>query len=267
MSRIRLLACYAGLLAGTAAPNFSAAVPIRSAVISPHHGSLDTKQPSFAQDATPPTAKDQTEACLLVLNSLRAKGLNGLLNELTKANEDEVRESLQPAGKSGNKTSVIEIAQELAGTDKSTCDATTANKSPYSGLVITFDHSAEFDCESLINESFTTGLNHLQEQNYDASADTTKLGEAPWDNLAAKNLAAIVSTKAEKVSCAATTDCEAGSNVLFCYFIQPLALDEVQPIKAEVYEALLRRQQGSACIPLPGITAALFTLALAILSQ
>ncbi|CDJ37176.1 SAG family member [Eimeria tenella] len=205
-------------------------------------------------------------SCLLVLHSLRREGLNGLLNELATVSDDEVLKSLQPEARSGDKTSVIEIAQELSGGDKSACDAKAANKSPYSGFVITFDHSTKSDCEALISASFTAGLSHLQQQNYDASADSTKLGEAPWDNLAAKNLAAIVSTKAEKVSCAATAECEAGSNVLFCYFIQPLALEELQPIKAEVYEALLRRQHGSAYIPPPGITAALFTLTLAVLS-
>lgn len=32
----------------------------------------------------------------------------------------------------------------------------------YAGLVITFDVSKTFDCEALINASFTAGLDHLQ---------------------------------------------------------------------------------------------------------
>lgn len=35
--------------------------------------------------------------------------------------------------------------------------------SQYPGLVIPFDHSTEFDCEALINDSFYAGLSHLEE--------------------------------------------------------------------------------------------------------
>ncbi|CDJ62192.1 SAG family member [Eimeria necatrix] len=268
MPRIGLLACYAGLLAGAAIPNSSAAVPIRSASVNPHHGSPDIKAPSLAQLGTAPAADDVTNECLPVLNALRTEGLDGLLSELVKASSEEVRSSLSPQTKSESdkKTTVVEIAQELAGENKENCEAADANTSKYSGLVITFQHSTAFDCEALIKESFAAGLSHLQQESYETSSATNKLGTAPLDNPAAKNLAAIVSTKAGKVSCAATTDCAAGSNVLFCYFIEPLAVDEAQPIKAEVYEALLKRQRGLAPITIPGITATLFSLALIMLS-
>ncbi|CDJ62193.1 SAG family member [Eimeria necatrix] len=265
MSRLSQLACYAGLIAGATAPNFSAAVSIWSATVNPHGKSLDIGLPSFADAGTAPAADDKTDECLPVLNKLRVEGLNNLLSELAKAEENDVTSSLQPSKKLGDKTKVTEIAVELAGEDKN-CAATNAAASPYSGLVITFDYSTAFDCEALINESFTAGLSHLQQANYDASDEAAKMGKAPLDNLAAKNLARMVSTKAKKVACAATTDCEQGKNVLFCYFIEPLEEDETKPIEADVYEALLERQRGSAWITVPGITAALFSLALILLS-
>ncbi|CDJ62188.1 SAG family member [Eimeria necatrix] len=265
MPQLSLLACYAGLLAGAAAPNFSTAVPIRSAIDNPHDSLLDIRPISFARVGTAPAAEEKTDACLPVLNKLRLEGLNNLLSELVKATEEEVASSLQQPKAIGEKTKVTDIAAELAGSDK-TCEAANATASPYSGLVITFDYSTAFDCEALINESFTAGLSHLQQANYDASDAATKMGVAPLDNLAAKNLAAIVSTKAGKVACAATKDCEAGKNVLFCYFIEPLGKVEAQPINADVYEALLQRQRGSAWTTAPGITAILFSVALILLS-
>ncbi|CDJ62194.1 SAG family member [Eimeria necatrix] len=265
MSQLGLLACYAGLLAGAAAPNFSAGVPIRSAIVNPHRKSLEIKPPSFAHVAAAPAAEEKTDACLPILNALRTEGLGGLLSELVKATSDEVKSSLSPPTKSDTKTSVTDIVKELAGESKDSCDATNANTSKYSGLVITFEHSTTFDCGALIKESFTAGLRHLEQENYDASAQTNKLGVEPLNDPAAKNLAAIVSTKAGKVSCAATTDCTAGSNVLFCYFIEPLAADEARPIETEVYEALLKRQRGSASITVPAITVTLFFLTLIML--
>lgn len=67
--------------------------------------------------------------CLPVLNKLRVEGLNNLLSELAKAEEDDVTSSLQPSKKIGDKTKVTEIAVELAGEDKS-CAATNAAASP-----------------------------------------------------------------------------------------------------------------------------------------
>ncbi|CDJ37177.1 SAG family member (sag13) [Eimeria tenella] len=263
MSRLGLLACYAGLFAGAAAPDFSTAVPIRSAAVNPHHKILDTEGSSLAQVATAPSASKKTTECLPILNALRTEGLNGLLKGLVEAGDGEASQ-IQPLARSGKTT--IQIASELAGTNKESCDATNANQSQYAGLVITFDVSKTFDCEALINASFTAGLDHLQKADYNATADESILGTPPLDNIAAKNLAAIVSTKAEKVECAATTDCVAGKNVLFCYFIQPLEKEQAQPIDANVYEALLKRQRGSASIAVPGITAMLFSLALILLS-
>ncbi|CDJ62198.1 SAG family member [Eimeria necatrix] len=60
MSRLGLLAWYAGLLAGAGAPDFSTAVPIRSAAVNLHHKILDTKASSLAQVATTPTAAKKT---------------------------------------------------------------------------------------------------------------------------------------------------------------------------------------------------------------
>lgn len=67
--------------------------------------------------------------------------------------------------------------------------------------------------------------------NYDATAETNKLGTAPLNDAAAKNLAAIVSKKAAKVACAATSGCTAGKNVLYCYFKEALGKEEANPIE------------------------------------
>ncbi|CDJ62199.1 SAG family member [Eimeria necatrix] len=265
MPQFGFLTCCAGLLAAAAASSYSGAVPIRSVTASPHRRNLDTQQPSFVQEATPPTAQDKTDACLPILDALRTEGLNGQLAKLTKASDDDVNGSLSALQKSG-KTKVIEIAAELAGSDKTSCDGAAIADSEYPGLVIPFDHSTEFDCEALIDESFYAGLSHLQEKNYDPSAESSKLGDAPLDNLAAQNFAAILSYEAEKVACAATTDCAAGNNVLFCYFIPPLKKGTAKPINADVYEAVLNRPRGSASITIPAIAATLLSIALAMLS-
>lgn len=64
MSRLSQLACYAGLIAGATAPNFSAAAPILSATVNPHGKSLDIGPPSFADAGTAPAADDKTDGKL-----------------------------------------------------------------------------------------------------------------------------------------------------------------------------------------------------------
>nr|ABR53731.1 surface antigen 14 [Eimeria tenella] len=265
MPQFGLFTCYAGLLAGVAASSFSGAVPIRFVTASPHQRSLDTKLSSFAQESNPPTAEDKTDACLPILNGLRTEGLSAVLVGLKKAEEQDVSGSLTGL-LPGSKTKVTDIAAELAGSDKASCDGAAIKDSKYPGLVIPSDHSTEFDCEALINDSFYAGLSHLEENNYDPSAESSQLGVAPLDNRAAQNLAAIVYDESEKVACAATTDCAAGNNVLFCYFVNPLKKETKKPINAEVYEVLLKRPRGSASITIPAIAATLLSLALAMLS-
>lgn len=67
-------------------------------------------------------------ACLPVLNALRTEGLDGLLNDLVIASSEDVSTSLSPS-QSDVKTSVTEIAKELAGENKDNCEATNANTS------------------------------------------------------------------------------------------------------------------------------------------
>lgn len=64
--------------------------------------------------------------CLPILNALRTEGLNGLLKGLVEAGDGEASQ-IQPLARSGKTT--IQIASELAGTNKESCDATNANQS------------------------------------------------------------------------------------------------------------------------------------------
>lgn len=55
-----------------------------------------------------------------------------------------------------------------------------------------------------------------------AAKGTYNVTKAPFNNVAASNVAFMMSDKSSKMSCAATTNCEAGYNVLYCHFIESL---------------------------------------------
>lgn len=60
-------------------------------------------------------------ACLPILNGLRTEGLSAVLVELKKAEEQDVSGSLTGLLPE-SKTKVTDIAAELAGSDKASCD-------------------------------------------------------------------------------------------------------------------------------------------------
>ncbi|CDJ44167.1 SAG family member (sag19) [Eimeria tenella] len=269
MTHVGLLACYAGLLAGAAAPDFSSALSLRSSTATSQQNSLSTN--IFAsgdvspQTPTPPQADEKTEDCLAIINKLRSENLKDLLGTLAKAEDTEVTESLkaikieEPASPTAPK-----IAVTLAGSNVDTCESGEgANAKKYPGLVIPFPHDTEFNCNALIQATYTAGLDHLKQSNFEPSTGTYDVENAPFNNVNASNVAFLLSEKSKKVSCAATKDCKAGHDVLFCYFIDPLRKED-KPFTAELYNALWGLEAGAASISVPSVVTVLLALALII---
>ncbi|CDJ70090.1 SAG family member [Eimeria necatrix] len=267
MTHVGLLACYAGLLASAAAPHFSLALSLRSGTATSQQSSLRTNIVVADQDSpvTAPTAADKTDDCLTIINKLRSENLKDLLGSVTKAVENEVTESLKKIGKTDtqNLTSAT-IAVKLAGSDIESCESgKSANATTYPGLVIPFTHSTNFDCDALIQATYTAGLEHLKQSNFEPSTGTYDATNAPFNNVNASNVAFLLSAESTKVSCAATNNCKAGYNVLFCYFIDPLQAGQ-KPFTTELYNALWGLEAGAASISVPSVSTVLLVLALII---
>ncbi|CDJ63605.1 SAG family member [Eimeria necatrix] len=268
MAHVGLLAYYAGLLASAAAPHFSLALSLRSGTATSQQNSLSTNLFASGQDLlrTEPTAEDKTTDCLDIINKLRGENLKGLLETLSTADEQEVTQSLKtirvpitdPADPTAKK-----IAVKLAG-DTNTCESgKDANAEKYPGLVIPYAHGTQPKCSDLIQETYTAGLNHLKELNFDPSAGTYDVAVAPFNNVDASNVAFLLWEESKKVSCAATNNCSAGHNVLFCYFIDPLQEGD-KPFTTELYNALWGLETGAAFTSLPSVATVLLALALMI---
>ncbi|CDJ43256.1 hypothetical protein ETH_00008695 [Eimeria tenella] len=163
---------------------------------------------------------------------------------LTAANDGEATESLTEIGKTEP-------------------DSLTTAKIAYPGLVIPFAHDEDFDCNALIQATYTAGLDHLKQSNFEPSTGTYNAENAPFDNVAASNVAFLLSAKSTKVSCAATKDCKAGHDVLSCYFIDPLQTGD-KPFTTELYNALWGLETGAAFISVPSAATVLLVLALVI---
>ncbi|CDJ62187.1 SAG family member [Eimeria necatrix] len=266
MARVGLLTCYAGLMASVAAPNFSLALSLRSAAGIFQENRLSSTL-YVSTEKTPPTAEDKTNECLTIINTLRTENFNGLLTALATADDGEVTASLDKIQKKTLESPTAKkIAEALAGDDATTCDlAASANAETYPGLVIPFAYNTTFDCKALIRATYEAGLSHLRESSFDPSTDTYNVTLAPFNNVAASNTAFLLSSKSAKVSCAATKNCEAGQNVLFCYFIDPLQTGDA-PFTTEVYNALWGVGKGAASILVPSVSTALLSLALTILT-
>ncbi|CDJ37168.1 SAG family member (sag17) [Eimeria tenella] len=270
MRRPGLLTCYISLLAGAATAHFSAAVITRSANTNPHYGIVETEAAFLQAAATPIETTDATTACLPTMNMLRVLNLRDQALEAlqpetggTTVQEGEEEDDQEELTKSNT---VAEIAKGLAGTDADKCEAgATANAKTHTGLVIPFEYSTTFDCGSLIQDHFTTGLTHIQESNFDPATGTYDTGKAPFDNLSASNVANIMWSKSKKASCAVTNNCRAGHNVLYCRFVDAIKPED-KPFTTELYEALLQRQAGSASIALTSIATTFFCAALLLLS-
>ncbi|CDJ62183.1 SAG family member [Eimeria necatrix] len=270
MYRPGVLTCYIGLLAGAATGNFSAAVITRSANTNPHYDIMDTGSALIQAATTAIDAEDVTAACLPTMNMLRVlnlrdQALKALEPETGGASveEGEGEEDQEELTKSNT---AADIAKLLAGTAAETCEkGATADAKTHTGLVISFEFSATFDCGSLIQGHFSTGLSHIQESNFDPATGTYDTGKAPFDNLSASNVANIMWSKSTKASCAVTKNCKAGHNVLYCRFVEPITSKD-KPFTTELYEALLQRQAGSSSIALPSIAITFFCAALLLLS-
>ncbi|CDJ62190.1 SAG family member [Eimeria necatrix] len=204
--------------------------------------------------------------CLTIINTLRTENVRGLLKTLTEAGNSKVTESLKKIQLGGLDSPTAQtIAAELEGTKAASCNlGESASAKKYPGLVIPFAHDADFDCAALIQETYTAGLSPLKQSNFDPSSGTYDNTQAPFDNVAASNVAFILSAKSTKVSCAATKDCEAGHDVLFCYFIEPLQAGD-KPFTAELYNALWGLETGAASISAPSVVTALSPAAVIIL--
>ncbi|CDJ43265.1 SAG family member (sag20) [Eimeria tenella] len=269
MTPVALLTCYAGLLASAAAPHFSSALSLRSGTATSQQNSLHTNSlvPSedSAQAATPPTAEEKTDDCLTTINKLRSENLKSLLGTLTEAVESEVTESLKKIGKTEPQNPTAKtIAVKLAGNDIQSCESgESAKATTYPGLVIPFPHSTNFDCNALIQATYTAGLDHLKQSKFEPSTGTYDAAQAPFDNINAGNVAFLLSAESTKVSCAATNNCKAGYNVLFCYFIDPLQKGQ-KPFTTELYNALWGLEAGAAFISAPSVATVLLVLAVMI---
>ncbi|CDJ43251.1 SAG family member (sag23) [Eimeria tenella] len=268
MIHVGLLACYAGLLASTAAPHFSSALSLRSGTATSQQNSLRTNLFATGQDllrtTTAPVAEEKTNDCLAIINKLRNENLKDLLGTLTKATDGEVTASLTKIGqKDAESLTAAKIAAKLAGENVDTCDSgKNADAKTYPGLVIPFAPSTQFDCNALIQATYTAGLNHLKQSNFGPSTGTYDPAKAPFDKVEASNVAFLLSAKSTKVSCGATKDCKAGHNVLFCYFVEPLRTGEM-PFTTELYNALWGL--GSAAfVSFPSVATVLLVLALSI---
>ncbi|CDJ43262.1 SAG family member [Eimeria tenella] len=265
MTHIRLLACYAGLLASAAAPYFSSALSLRSSPATSQQNGLSTNLSVTGQElqrTTAPTGAEKTEDGLDIINKLRRENLKDLLGTLTKAQESEVTASLKEMGKTdpANLTAA-KIAQTLAGSSE-TCElGENADAKTYPGLAIPFAHSTNFECSALIQGTYTAGLSQLKQSNFDPSTGTYDVESAPFNNVDASNVAFLLSAKSTKVSCAATEDCTGGHDVLFCYFIDPLRKGD-KPFTTELYNALWGLEAGAASISVPSVATVLSVLAL-----
>ncbi|CDJ70089.1 SAG family member [Eimeria necatrix] len=267
MAHVGLLACYAGLLASAAAPHSSLALSLRSGTATSQQNSLRTNlfTSEDVSSPTPPAAEEKTGDCLEIINKLRQENLKDLLGTLTKANDTDVSTSLKKINiDNAENLTAAKIAQTLAGSDAESCESgENANAETYPGLVIPFLHSTEFDCDALIQATYTAGLDHLKQSNFEPSTGTYDAAKAPFDNINASNVAFLLSAKSTKVSCAATNNCNAGHDVLFCYFIDPLQKGQ-KPFTTELYNALWGLEAGAASISVPSVTTVLLALALMI---
>ncbi|CDJ43261.1 SAG family member [Eimeria tenella] len=264
MTHVGLLACYAGLLASAAAP-FLSALSLRSSTATSVKNSLRTNLLASGQDSpvTAPAGENKTEDCLATINRLRSENLKGLLGTLNKAEDKEVTASLKTIQiQEDTDATAVTIAVKLAGEDVHTCaSGKDANAKKYPGLVIPFAHGDNFECNALIQATYAAGLDHLKQSSFDSSTgiyDTTK---DPFDKVEASNVAFLLSAKSTKVSCAATKDCNAGHNVLFCYFISPLQKGQ-KPFTTELYNALWGLEAGAASVSVPSAATVLLVLAL-----
>ncbi|CDJ43259.1 SAG family member [Eimeria tenella] len=269
MTHIGLLACFGGLLASATAPHITLALSLRSGTAASQQSSLRTNLFASGQDlqgtTTAPTGADKTEECLDIINKLRDENLKDLLGTLTKAKENDVTASLKEIGiEDPAEPTTAKIAEKLAGNDVQSCESgKSANAKTYPGLVIPFAHDRDFDCKALIQATYTAGLDHLKQLNFEPSTGTYNAEKAPFDNIDASNVAFLLSAKSKTVSCAATENCEGGHDVLFCYFMEPLQKGQ-KPFTTELYNALWGLETGTASISVPNAFTALSVLALMI---
>ncbi|CDJ43263.1 SAG family member [Eimeria tenella] len=269
MTHIGLLGCCAGLLASAAAPHISLALSLRSGIATSQQNSLHANLFASGQDllrtTATPTAAEKTDDCLEIINKLRKENLKDLLETLTKAEGSDVIASLKKLQiENPDQLSAAKIAEKLAGSDNQNCESgKSANAKTYPGLVIPFPHDENFNCNALIQATYTAGLDHLKQSNFEPSTGTYDVDRAPFNNLDASNVAFLLSAKGTKVSCAATEDCEEGHDILFCYFIEPLRNGE-KPFTTELYNALWGLEAGAASISVPSVATVLLVLALSI---
>ncbi|CDJ63604.1 SAG family member [Eimeria necatrix] len=267
MSHVGLLAFYAGLLASAAAPHFSLALSLRSGAATSQQNSLHTNSFASGQVSlrTPPAGNEITADCLDTINKLRSENLKDLLGALTKAENNDVTESLKAIEiEEATTLTTATIAAKLAGDNVETCaSGENADAKTYPGLVIPFAHDKDFDCNALIQATYTAGLEHLKQSDFEPSTGAYDVNNAPFNNVHASNVAFLLSEKSKKVSCAATKNCTAGHDVLFCYFIEPLRNGD-KPFTTELYNALWGLETGAASISVPSAATVLFVLALGI---
>ncbi|CDJ37173.1 SAG family member [Eimeria tenella] len=276
MTYVGLFACYAGMLASVVIPNCSLALSLCSTTEVSQDSRLGSTLFVSVQQ-TPPTADDKTDECLTIINDMRTQTAKGLLEALTKAQDGEVTESLKSIKKEEVQGATAKtIAAKLGGTDAATCEfAASANAQTvwlqYPGLVIPFAYGTKLDCISLIQTTYRDGRDYLENRFRSAGPTLThqqakyNFTEAPFNNVAASNVAFLMSSKSKKVSCAATENCTGGHNILFCYFIDPLQTGDA-PFITEVYNALWGVGKGAVSISVPSVSTALLSLALIILS-
>ncbi|CDJ62189.1 SAG family member [Eimeria necatrix] len=146
--------------------------------------------------------------CVSIINVLRKENLRDLLKPLTKADDSELTVSLEEiqVDEADNLTAQT-IAVKLAGAEAATCNLReTAGTEKYTGVVIPSAHNTDFDCNALIQATYTAGLPHLEESNFDPTTSKYVI-EAPFNNVAVSTVAFLLSAKSAKVSCAATKDC------------------------------------------------------------
>ncbi|CDJ70084.1 SAG family member [Eimeria necatrix] len=268
MTHVGFLVYCAGLLASAALPHFSSALSLRSGIATSQQNSLHANLFASGQDLlrtlTAPTGADKTDDCLEIINKLRKENLEDLLETLTKAQGSDVTASLKKLGiQDPAEPTTANIAEKLAGEDNTCQSGINANAEKYPGLVIPFTHETDFDCSTLIRATYTAGLDHLKQSNFDPSTGTYNVEKPPFDDVDASNVAFLLSAKSTEVSCAATNNCNDGHNVLFCYFLEPLRTGE-KPFTTELYNALWGLQTGAASIAVPSVATVLLVLTLII---
>lgn len=75
------------------------------------------------------------------------------------------------------------------------------------------------------NRPLTNDLS-MRRDSFDPATGTFDVTKPPFNSVAASNVAYVMWKDSRKASCAVTTNCKAGSNVLFCQFTPSLTADD-----------------------------------------